>query len=166
MIIDVQNRLDALEAMRHEVSNIMPLTIGYFEAEIVDLVMQSQLKELGQTGEGVDIASYDPYDTLYAAFKRSLGLPANKVTLFLTGDFHAGGYIVMDETSFYLWSTDYKTKDLVIRYGAQILKPSVAARKYIQDEFIRPQLSEILKKYRPWLRDYMAQMLYRVFTMN
>lgn len=75
-----------------------------------------------------------PYTVKYAAYKRSLGLPDNRVTLFLRGDFYAGIFSEVDDTNIYTDSTDSKAEKLYDRYGEKVMGLGVEKRgEYIQD---------------------------------
>ena len=91
------------------------------EAYIVDLNAEEQLFEQGINRLGVDIMDYAPYSPLTIAIKEEKGQPTNRVTLRDTGDFEASFFLEVGDKQFEIKASDFKTEDLIKKYGRQIL---------------------------------------------
>lgn len=79
-----------------------------------------QLYNQGVNSLGIDISTYAPYAPLTIKLKQEKGQPYDRVTLRDTGDFHRSFEVVFNPTSFYITATDWKTQDLVDKYGDKI----------------------------------------------
>ena len=75
---------------------------------------QDQLYELGHNPLGISIGSYAPKTI---TIKKDKGQPYDRVTLKDTGDFYAGFHLDADNTGFRISSTDWKTEELLERWG-------------------------------------------------
>ena len=91
------------------------------EAYIVDLNAEEQLFEQGINRLGVEISDYAPYSPVTIAIKEAKGQPTNRVTLRDTGDFEASFYLEVGDKQFEIKASDFKTEDLIKKYGRQIL---------------------------------------------
>ena len=91
------------------------------EAYIIDMNAEEQLFEQGVNRLGVDIMDYAPYSPLTIAIKEEKGQPTNRVTLRDTGDFEASLFLEVGDKQFEIKASDFKTEDLIKKYGRQIL---------------------------------------------
>lgn len=94
---------------------------GEVTAFIIDANAEEQLFEQGINRLGVDIMDYRPYTPLTIAIKKEKGQPTNRVTLRDEGDFHSSFYLEAGDTQFEIKAADFKTEDLIKKYGRQIL---------------------------------------------
>ena len=119
-ILDLRNRVDMFDK---------GLTSGVYiqqiiwdnDAYIVDMNAEEQLFEQGINRLGVDIMDYMPYTPLTIAIKEGKGQPTNRVTLRDEGDFEASFYLDVSDKQFEIKASDFKTEDLIKKYGRQIL---------------------------------------------
>ena len=91
------------------------------EAYIVDLNAQDQLFDQGINRLGVSISDYAPYSPKTIEIKEAKGQPTDRVTLRDEGDFESSFYIEVGEKSFEIKAGDWKTEELIKKYGRQIL---------------------------------------------
>lgn len=91
------------------------------EAYIVDLNAEEQLYEQGINRLGVEIAEYAPYSPVTIAIKEAKGQPTNRVTLRDEGDFESSFFLEVGDKQFEIRASDFKTEDLIRKYGRQIL---------------------------------------------
>ena len=116
------------------------------EAEIIDMNAQEQLFESGENSLGVSIASYAPYSPITIEIKRMKGQPTNRVTLRDEGDFESSFYLVISDKQFEIKASDWKTEELVEKYGSSILgltKENIASLTW---DYIYPELMDTFKK--------------------
>ena len=115
------------------------------EAYIVDLNAEEQLFEQGINRLGVEISDYAPYSPVTIAIKEAKGQPTNRVTLRDTGDFEASFFLEVGDKQFEIKASDFKTEDLIKKYGRQILgltDENIAALIW---QYIFPDLMEKAK---------------------
>ena len=91
------------------------------EYVITDMNSEDQLYEQGVNRLGVNIMDYAPYSPLTIEIKKEKGQPYNRVTLRDEGDFEQSFYVEADTQQFTIKAADWKTEDLIQRYGRQIL---------------------------------------------
>ena len=116
------------------------------EAAIIDMNAQEQLFESGENSLGVSIASYAPYSPITIEIKKMKGQPTNRVTLRDEGDFESSFYLVISDKQFEIKASDWKTEELVEKYGSSILgltKENIASLTW---DYIYPELLETFKK--------------------
>lgn len=94
---------------------------GEVTAFIIDANAEEQLFEQGINRLGVDIMDYRPYTPLTIAIKEEKGQPTNRVTLRDEGDFESSFYLEVGDKQFEIKASDFKTEDLIKKYGRQIL---------------------------------------------
>lgn len=126
--------------------NILQDIILENEAYICDMNAQDQLYEQGINRVGVDIMDYAPYSPLTIQIKREKGQPYNRVTLRDEGDFESSFYVEADNEKFAIRASDWKTEDLVRKYGQQILGLTLENRGRLIREYIHPELIEKAKQ--------------------
>lgn len=116
------------------------------EAAIIDMNAQEQLFEAGENSLGVSIASYAPYAPITIKIKKIKGQPTNRVTLRDEGDFESSFYLTISDKEFEIKASDWKTEELVKKYGSGILgltKENIASLTW---DYIYPELMETFKK--------------------
>lgn len=91
------------------------------DAYIVDMNAEEQLYEQGINRLGVDIMDYAPYSPVTIEIKKALGQPTNRVTLRDEGDFESSFFLEVGDKQFEIKASDFKTEDLIKKYGRQIL---------------------------------------------
>lgn len=91
------------------------------EALIVDMNAEEQLFEQGINRLGVDISDYAPYSPYTIEIKEQKGQPTNRVTLRDEGDFESSFFLQVNDRQFEIKAGDFKTEDLIKKYGRQIL---------------------------------------------
>lgn len=94
---------------------------GMTTAFIIDANAEEQLFEQGINRLGVDIMDYMPYTPLTISIKEEKGQPTNRVTLRDEGDFESSFYLEVGDKQFEIKASDFKTEDLIKKYGRQIL---------------------------------------------
>lgn len=91
------------------------------DAYIVDMNAEQQLYEQGVNTYGVKIMDYKPYRPLTIRIKKEKGQPVDRVTLRDTGDFQSSFYLEVGNEQFEIKANDWKTDDLIKKYGREIL---------------------------------------------
>lgn len=115
------------------------------DAYIVDMNAEEQLYEQGINRLGVDIMDYAPYSPVTIEIKKALGQPTNRVTLRDEGDFESSFFLEVGDKQFEIKASDFKTEDLIKKYGRQILgltKENIAVLIW---QYIFPDLMEKAK---------------------
>ena len=115
------------------------------ESYIVDMNAEVQLYEQGINNLGVDIADYAPYSPLTIEIKQSKGQPTNRVTLRDEGDFESSFFLEVGNTQFEIKASDWKTEELIHRYGRQILGLTDENISVLIWQYINPDLSKAVK---------------------
>lgn len=110
------------------------------EAFICDMNAEEQLYEQGINRLGVSIADYQPYSELTIEIKKQKGQPYNRVTLRDEGDFEGSFYIDADREKFQIKASDWKTEELTMRYGEQILGLTNENKEVLRQEYVFPEL--------------------------
>lgn len=118
------------------------------EAYIVDLNAEEQLYEQGINRLGVEIADYAPYSPVTIAIKEAKGQPTNRVTLRDEGDFESSFFLEVGDKQFEIRASDFKTEDLIRKYGHQILgltdeNIAILIRQYIYPDLINEAKTQI-----------------------
>lgn len=121
------------------------------EAYIVDLNAEEQLYEQGINRLGVEIADYAPYSPVTIAIKEAKGQPTNRVTLRDEGDFESSFFLEVGDKQFEIKASDFKTEDLIRKYGRQILgltdeNIAILIRQYIYPDLINEAKTQIYGK--------------------
>ena len=116
------------------------------EAYIVDLNAEEQLFEQGINRLGVEISDYAPYSPVTIAIKEAKGQPTNRVTLRDEGDFESSFYLEFGDKQFKFKASDFKTEDLIKKYGRQILGLTDENISILIWKYIFPDLMAETKK--------------------
>lgn len=105
-----------------------------------------QLYEYGINSLGIRIDTYQPYTPYTVGIKKEKGQPYDRVTLRDTGDFHKSFELVLDPTAFYITATDYKTQDLVDKYGSNIFGLTTENKQELTVTYVAPVVLEEMRK--------------------
>ena len=121
------------------------------EAYIVDLNAEEQLYEQGINRLGVEIADYAPYSPVTIAIKEAKGQPTNRVTLRNEGDFESSFFLEVGDKQVEIKASDFKTEDLIMKYGRQILgltdeNIAILIWQYIYPDLINEAKTQIYGK--------------------
>lgn len=117
------------------------------EYVITDMNSEDQLYEQGINRLGVNIMDYAPYSPLTIEIKKEKGQPYNRVTLRDEGDFEQSFYVEADMQQFTIKAADWKTEDLIQRYGRQILGLTEENKIILIWAYIYPELKAKTKEY-------------------
>jgi hypothetical protein len=115
------------------------------EAYIVDLNAEEQLYEQGVNNLGVSISDYAPYSPVTIEIKKAKGQPTNRVTLRDEGDFESSFFLEVGQNQFEIKASDWKTEELIKKYGRQILGLTNENIEKLIWDFIYPDLLSKLK---------------------
>lgn len=116
------------------------------EAYIIDMNAEEQLFEQGVNRLGVSIMDYAPYSPVTIAIKEAKGQPTNRVTLRDEGDFQSSFYLEVGDKQFEIKASDFKTEDLIKKYGRQILGLTDENIAILIWQYIYPDLMDEAKK--------------------
>ena len=117
------------------------------EYVITDMNSEDRLYEQGINRLGVNIMDYAPYSPLTIEIKKEKGQPYNRVTLRDEGDFEQSFYVEADMQQFTIKAADWKTEDLIQRYGRQILGLTEENKIILIWAYIYPELKAKTKEY-------------------
>lgn len=144
-ITDLRNRVanfnDGLVSGR-----IIQQIIWDNEAYIVDMNAEEQLYEQGVNRLGVSISDYAPYSPVTIEIKKAKGQPYNRVTLRDEGDFESSFFLEVGQQQFEIKASDWKTEELIKKYGRQILGLTDENISMLIWQYIYPDLINEAKK--------------------
>lgn len=116
------------------------------EAYIVDMNAEEQLFEQGINRLGVEISDYAPYSPVTIEIKEAKGQPTNRVTLRDEGDFESSFFLEVGTKLFEIKASDWKTEELIKKYGRQILGLTDENIAILIWQYIYPDLMNEAKK--------------------
>ena len=116
------------------------------EAYIVDMNADEQLFEQGINRLGVEISDYAPYSPVTIEIKEAKGQPTNRVTLRDEGDFESSFFLEVGTKQFEIKASDWKTEELIKKYGRQILGLTDENIAILIWQYIYPDLMNEAKK--------------------
>lgn len=116
------------------------------ETYIVDMNAEEQLFEQGINRLGVEISDYAPYSPVTIQIKEAKGQPTNRVTLRDEGDFESSFFLEVGDKQFEIKASDFKTEDLIKKYGRQILGLTDENIAILIWQYIYPDLMNEAKK--------------------
>jgi hypothetical protein len=116
------------------------------EAYIVDMNAEEQLFEQGINRLGVEISDYAPYSPVTIEIKEAKGQPTNRVTLMDEGDFESSFFLEVGTKQFEIKASDWKTEELIKKYGRQILGLTDENIAILIWQYIYPDLMNEAKK--------------------
>ena len=144
-ITDLRKRVaDFHEALTS--GRLMQDIIWNNDAYIVDMNAEEQLFERGVNRLGVEIMDYAPYSPVTIEIKEALGQPTNRVTLRDEGDFESSFFLEVGDKQFEIKASDFKTEDLIKKYGRQILGLTDENIAILIWQYIYPDLMDEAKK--------------------
>lgn len=115
------------------------------QQRIVEMNVE-QLYDYGMNSLGIRIDTYEPYSPYTVRIKQEKGQPYDRVTLRDTGDFHKSFEVVFEPVGFYITATDYKTQDLIDRYGARIFGLTPENKQDLTIKYVVPVIREEIKR--------------------
>lgn len=115
------------------------------QQRIVEMNVE-QLYDYGMNSLGIRIDTYEPYSPYTVRIKQEKGQPYDRVTLRDTGDFHKSFEVVFEPMGFYITATDYKTQDLIDRYGARIFGLTPENKQDLTIKYVVPVVREEIKR--------------------
>lgn len=146
-ITDLRNRVNSFNEGLNSMLTIREIIDdGLTTAFIIDANAEEQLFEQGINRLGVSIMDYRPYSLLTISIKEQKGQPTDRVTLRDDGDFHSSFYLEVGEKQFEIKAGDFKTEELIIKYGSQILGLTDENIKELIWEYMYPDLINKAKK--------------------
>lgn len=116
------------------------------DAYIIDMNAEEQLFERGINRLGVEIMDYAPYRPVTIEIKEAKGQPTNRVTLRDEGDFESSFFLEVGDKQFEIKASDFKTEDLIKKYGRQILGLTDENIAILIWQYIYPDLMDEAKK--------------------
>lgn len=116
------------------------------DAYIIDMNAEEQLFENGINRLGVEIMDYSPYSPVTIEIKEAKGQPTNRVTLRDEGDFESSFFLEVGDKQFEIKASDFKTEDLIKKYGRQILGLTDENIAILIWQYIYPDLMDEAKK--------------------
>lgn len=116
------------------------------DAYIIDMNAEEQLFERGINRLGVEIMDYAPYSPVTIEIKEAKGQPTNRVTLRDEGDFESSFFLEVGDKQFEIKASDFKTEDLIKKYGRQILGLTDENIAILIWQYIYPDLMDEAKK--------------------
>lgn len=116
------------------------------DAYIVNMNAEEQLFERGINRLGVEIMDYAPYSPVTIEIKEAKGQPTNRVTLRDEGDFESSFFLEVGDKQFEIKASDFKTEDLIKKYGRQILGLTDENIAILIWQYIYPDLMDEAKK--------------------
>ena len=144
-ITDLRKRVaDFNEALTS--GRLMQDIIWNNDAYIVDMNAEEQLFERGVNRLGVEIMDYAPYTPVTIEIKKALGQPTNRVTLRDEGDFESSFFLEVGDKQFEIKASDFKTEELIKKYGRQILGLTDENIAILIWQYIYPDLMDEAKK--------------------
>lgn len=144
-ITDLRKRVaDFNEALTS--GRLMQDVIWSNDAYIIDMNAEEQLFERGINRLGVEIMDYAPYSPVTIEIKEAKGQPTNRVTLRDEGDFESSFFLEVGDKQFEIKASDFKTEDLIKKYGRQILGLTDENIAILIWQYIYPDLIDEAKK--------------------
>lgn len=105
--------------------------------EIIDFIRENQLYQKGIDGTGRKLQMYTPYTI---AIKKLKGEAYDRTTLLDTGDFYDDMTVHLKGDTLIVFSTNYKTPQLIEKYGQDIFTFTVENLLYIDEEILEKKL--------------------------
>ena len=132
LITDVEN----------EIPNVIRLTLEKFGFVILDYITNKQLDQKGEDALGNKLKP--AYSEGYKRIRVKQGLQTAHVDTHFTGKFHASLYIQTREKEFQVYAmVDYQ-KNIISRYGINILKVQQDYLNEFVEKYITPELKKMI----------------------
>lgn len=143
----LRDLLERLQFFQLNTDEIILQVIQDRERDVVRYVTEMQLFMEGLRGEdGAFLMDVHPYHPYTIQVKMEKGQPTDRVTLRDTGDFHDSFFIEYGDAEFLITASDWKTEELMEKYGEGIMALSDENLKGLRSGIIRPGLLEKLKE--------------------
>lgn len=113
---------------------------------IIDMNAEQQLYEQGINIHDVSIDAYEPYSPATIEIKMQKGQPTDRVTLRDEGDFEGSIYLRIGSDEFEIDATDWKTGNIVHKYG-DILGLTDSNINELITSYIIPSLVKLRLQY-------------------
>lgn len=139
-------------ALREHIKRLRSITIHQQEADILNIVKANEptavdlnLSQLlaGRDSNGEML--FPPYSEPYARYKDLLGMPSDRVTLKLSGDFHNSFFMNADKWPVFFDATDPKTDKLKQNYGGEIFGLDQQSLEDLNKNYLLVQVQEYYK---------------------
>lgn len=142
----IDDKVNALRTFSDNINEYTKILILENERVIIELNVEKQLFEEGVNNSGTDISSYMPYHPLTLKYKFLKRQPYDRITLRDSGDFHRSFKIIADDVEFLIFADDWKTSELLDKYGANILGLTDENLQIVVWEYIYPAILSKLKQ--------------------
>lgn len=139
----ITNLIGKLSHFRDNINIYMEAITMDAEDTIIDMNI-SQMYDKGEKRTGEKITP--EYAPATVQIKKKKGQPTNRVTLRDTFAFQSSIWVQYYVDSFEIKADDWKTEQLVQKYGEEILGLQDSMVKILVDNFYRPSLLNELKK--------------------
>lgn len=139
----ITNLIGKLSHFRDNINTYMEAITMDAEDTIIDMNI-SQMYDKGEKRTGEKITP--EYAPATVQIKKKKGQPTNRVTLRDTFAFQSSIWVQYYVDSFEIKADDWKTEQLVQKYGEEILGLQDPMVKILIDNFYRPSLLNELKK--------------------
>lgn len=134
--------IDKLESYEEEINKYMEAAT----IEAADTIIDMNIGQLYDTGENRDGQKITPeYAPATVEIKRAKGQPTNRVTLRDTFKWQASFWIQYYQDGFEIKASDWKTEQLTMKYGEEILGLQDESVKWLNENFYLPRLIRELK---------------------
>jgi hypothetical protein len=138
-------KINALVNFQSSINETVADEIAENKHIIIDMVATAQLFESGIDGRGMRLDSFSPYTARTISIKRSKGQVVDRVTLRDTGDFQDSINVFLFDGGFLIVGEDKKTKELMDKYGDDILSLTDEHIGEIIWDYLYPALSTKLE---------------------
>lgn len=139
----ITDLIGKLSHFRDNINTYMEAITMDAEDTIIDMNI-SQMYDKGERRTGEKITP--EYAPATVQIKKKKGQPTNRVTLRDTFAFQSSIWVQYYVDSFEIKADDWKTEQLVQKYGEEILGLQDSMVKILVDNFYRPSLLNELKK--------------------
>ena len=139
----ITDLIGKLSHFRDNINTYMEAITMDAEDTIIDMNI-SQMYDKGEKRTGEKITP--EYAPATVQIKKKKGQPTNRVTLRDTFSFQSSIWVQYYVDSFEIKADDWKTEQLVQKYGEEILGLQDSMVKILVDNFYRPSLLNELKK--------------------
>lgn len=137
----MQPYFQQLARLKQQATAQAKIIVNELKGEIIPYITERQLFDRGIDGQGKRLKPYSPFTI---AIKKQKGEVYNRTTLLDTGDFYEGFTLIAQNDEMIFYSSDYKTPELVSKYGKDIFTLTVEHNTEINDKIILPRLIEWL----------------------
>lgn len=134
--------IDKLESYEEEINKYMEAAT----IEAADTIIDMNIGQLYDSGENRNGQKITPeYAPATVEIKRAKGQPTNRVTLRDTFKWQSSFWIQYYQDGFEIKASDWKTEQLTMKYGEEILGLQDESVKWLNENFYLPTLIRELK---------------------